>query len=96
MAANTSKSAEALLVLLYRLSGDGAGPVAGEEARRLFGEGFNKALLELLRANCLSHGTPAGTIALSGPGQKQAWTLRMHGNRPVEPTLSAGHAALVD
>ena len=84
MAPDTSKSAEALLVLLYRLSGDGAGPVPGEEAKRLFGDGFNKALLELLRADCLSHSAPARTIALSGPGQQKAWILRMQGKRHVE------------
>ncbi len=84
MTSDMSRSAEALLVLLYRLSGDGVGPVPGEEAKRLFGDDFNKALLELLRADCLSHSAPARTIALSGPGQQKAWALRMRSIRRVE------------
>ncbi len=84
MAPDVSKAAEALLVLLYRLSGDGVGPVPGEEAKRLFGDGFNKALLELLGANCLAHGAPARTIALSVSGRQKARSLRLHKTKPAE------------
>ncbi len=70
-----TKAAAALLVLIHRMSDRGAAPVAGEEAKRLFGEGFNGALIELLRADCILQVGPR-TIALSAAGHEKAMSLR--------------------